>query len=224
MEQDYAYGMWIVAAFNVALFLFFVLAFLVPKGKAEWRSMGIVAAFMVALFSEMYGFPLTIYLLSGWLSDAYPVLQPYSHKFGHLWVVLFGGSTIAWAIVMFLSLLFLVAGYTLMSKGWRLVHQSKGAVVNAGVYRYVRHPQYTGLYLLIIGFLIQWPTFLTVLMTPILVYAYRRLALSEEKFMTSKFGEKYTDYAQGKPMFFPPIRQWPGFLKSRDDAIEQYFD
>jgi len=89
----YAYGVWVVAIFNVGLFLFFMLSFLKPRGSQEWRSMGVVTAFLVALFAEMYGFPLTIYLLSGWLGDAYPVLQPFSHKYGHLWVVVFGGST-----------------------------------------------------------------------------------------------------------------------------------
>ncbi len=216
MGQDYAYGMWIVAIFNIGLFLFFILTFLVPKGKAEWRSLGIVTAFLVALFSEMYGFPLTVYLLSGWLGDAYPVLQPYNHKFGHLWVVVFGGSGFAWAIIMGFSLVFLVAGYTLMSKGWRLVHNAQGKVASTGVYRYVRHPQYTGLFLLIIGFLIQWPTFLTVIMAPILLYAYRRLALSEERRMTKILNESYTEFTKGKPMFFPPVKKWIEFLKAPD--------
>jgi len=210
--EDYAYGMWVIVAFNVGLFLFFILSFIKPKKTNEWRNMGIVTSFLVALFAEMYGFPLTIYLLTGWLGDAYPVLQPFNHKYGHLWVVVFGGSTLAWIVVMGLSLLFLIAGYTLMSKGWRQIHGAHDRLVTDGVYAYVRHPQYTGLFLMIIGFLIQWPTLLTVIMAPVLIFAYVRLSRSEEAVVQQKFNQDYFDYASGKPMFFPAMNQWKSFL------------
>jgi methanethiol S-methyltransferase len=213
--EDYAYGMWVIAAFNLGLFLFFILSFIKPKKIKEWRNMGVVAAFLVALFTEMYGFPLTIYLLTGWMGEAYPVLQPFNHKYGHLWVVVFGGSTLAWAVVMGLSLLFLIAGYTLMSKGWQQIHGAHARLVTDGVYAYVRHPQYTGLFLVIIGFLIQWPTLLTIIMAPILLFAYVRLSMSEEADVTEKFGQEYLTYAVTRPMFFPPLRQWKKFLTTR---------
>jgi len=212
MTQEYAYGMWIIAAFNVGLFLFFFLSFLPPKGKLEWRNLGIVTAFLVALFSEMYGFPLTIYLLTGWLGDAYPVLQPFNHKYGHLWVVVFGGSNLAWVVVMGASLMLIVVGYILLSKGWRQVHSGKGEMIVDGLYSYVRHPQYTGLFLVILGFLVQWPTLLTVLMAPVLVYAYVRLAWSEEHHMSDLFGDQYREYRSRVPAFIPPVQQWKAFL------------
>lgn len=212
MSEDYAYGMWVVVAFNIGLFLFFFLSFLPPKGNLEWRNMGLVSAFLVALFSEMYGFPLTIYLLTGWLGDAYPVLQPFSHKFGHLWVVVFGGSNLAWFVVMAGSLLLMLAGYVLLSKGWRQVHGGQGGLVTDGVYAYARHPQYTGLFLVIIGFLVQWPTLLTVLMAPVLLYAYTRLAKSEEQMMQEKFGRAYDEYRKTVPAFIPPVGQWGSFF------------
>jgi len=211
-DLGYAYGMWIVAAFNVGIFLFFILSFLKPRGGEEWRSMGVVTAFLAALFAEMYGFPLTIYLLSGWLGDAYPVLQPFSHKFGHLWVVVFGGSDLAWAIVMGLSLLLMIMGYLLLSKGWTQIHAARGGLVSDGIYAYARHPQYTGLFLVIIGFLVQWPTLLTVLMAPILLYAYVHLASVEERRAEAEFGEEYNDYVRKTPAFFPPFKQWKAFL------------
>ncbi len=212
MSEDFAYGMWVIVAFNIGLFLFFIISFIKPKLRIEWRNMGIVTAFLVALFTEMYGFPLTIYLLTGWLGDAYPVLQPYSHKYGHLWVVVFGGSTIAWLVVMGISLLFILAGYSLMSKGWKAVHGAHGQLVTNGVYEYVRHPQYTGLFLVISGFLIQWPTFLTVLMAPILVFAYIHLSRKEEQAMYKRYTNDYIAYSDQKPMYFPSFGQWWKFL------------
>ncbi|REJ76303.1 MAG: isoprenylcysteine carboxylmethyltransferase family protein [Acidobacteria bacterium] len=211
--DEYAYGMWVVVAFNIAIFLFFTLGFLKPRGGQQWRSMGVVIAFIVALFAEMYGFPLTIYLLVGWLGSAYPALQPFSHKFGHLWVVVLGGSTAAWVLVMGLSIIVLLAGYTLLSKGWTQIHGAQGRLVTDGIYAYVRHPQYTGLFLVILGFLIQWPTLLTVLMAPILVIAYVKLARSEERRALNEFGVKYKEYMEQTPAsFFPPLRLWKEFL------------
>jgi len=214
-DTEYAYGMWVVAAFNVGLFLFFILSFLKPRGSEEWRSMGVVVAFLVALFSEMYGFPLTIYLLTGWLGDAYPALQPFNHKLGHLWVVVFGGSTLAWAIVMGMSLVFLLMGYTLLSKGWIQIHASRGGLVTDGIYAYARHPQYTGLFFMIVGFLVQWPTLLTVLMAPVLLLAYVHLARVEERRAEAEFAEAYNTYVLNTPAFFPPFNQWKAFLTTK---------
>ncbi|HEB63760.1 MAG TPA: isoprenylcysteine carboxylmethyltransferase family protein [Gammaproteobacteria bacterium] len=221
-DVEYAYGMWVVAAFNIGLFLFFILSFLKPRGSQEWRSMGVVTAFLVALFAEMYGFPLTIYLLTGWLGDAYPALQPFNHKFGHLWVVVFGGSDLAWAIVMGLSLVLMLMGYLLLSKGWTQIHAARGGLVTDGIYAYARHPQYTGLFLVIIGFLVQWPTLLTVLMAPIMLYAYVHLARVEERRAEAEFGEAYNEYVRKTPAFFPPLNQWKAFLtvKIQDEGVQ----
>jgi len=223
MQGDigYSYGMWVVAAFNVGIFLFFILSFLKPRGGQEWRSMSVVTAFLVALFAEMYGFPLTIYLLSGWLGDAYPVLQPFSHKFGHLWVVVFGGSDLAWAVVMGLSLVLMIMGYLLLSKGWTQIHAARGGLVIDGIYAYARHPQYTGLFLVIIGFLVQWPTLLTVIMAPILLFAYVHLARVEERRAEAEFGEAYNEYVRKTPAFFPLIGQWKAFLTVEVADIEE---
>jgi len=210
--SGYAYGMWVVVAFNVGLFLFFTLSFLKPRGNQEWRSMGVVTAFFVALFAEMYGFPLTIYLLTGWLGDTYPALEPFSHKLGHLWVVVLGGSTLAWAVVMALSLTLMLMGYTLLSKGWTQIHTARGGLVTDGIYAYARHPQYTGLGLVIVCFLVQWPTILTVIMAPLLLFAYVHLARVEERRAVAEFGVEYDEYEHKTPAFFPPLNQWKAFL------------
>lgn len=221
MTEQYNYGVWVIVVFNIGLFLFFIASFLAPTGRKEWRNLGLVTAFLVALFTEMHGFPLTIYLLTAWLGEAYPVLDPFTHKHGHLWVVVFGGSDIAWSVVMGLSLLVMLVGFILLSKGWREIHRGHGALITDGSYAFARHPQYAGLFLVIIGFLIQWPTLLTVLMTPVLVYAYVLLARREEHIMQKHFGDTYTQYAHCTPMFFPPFAQWKAFITTSSKDVTE---
>ncbi|NOX93463.1 MAG: isoprenylcysteine carboxylmethyltransferase family protein, partial [Gammaproteobacteria bacterium] len=150
--------------------------------------------------------------LTGWLGDTYPALEPFSHKLGHLWVVVLGGSTLAWAVVMALSLTLMLMGYTLLSKGWTQIHAARSGLVTDGIYTYARHPQYTGLFLVIIGFLVQWPTILTVIMAPVLLFAYVHLARVEERRAEAEFGVEYDEYVRKTPAFFPPLNQWKAFL------------
>ncbi len=216
MNSTYDYGMWVVVIFNIVLFGVFVLSFLKPKQKREWRSMGVFAAFLVALFVEMYGFPLTIYLLTSFLGSQYPALSPFSHDAGNLWAILLGGS--AW-----LSGLFMLAGgaFTLfaliiLGRAWKQIYNAKGELATTGLYGLVRHPQYSGMFLLILGFFIQWPTLITAVMAPVLVWIYYRLALKEEKDMETRFGDAYTSYRQLVPMFFPRLGKGRKIFRVRE--------
>lgn len=202
---SFAYGFWSLVVVNVVLFLFFILSFISPVRKREWRSMGVTTAFIVALFTEMYGFPLTIYILTAILGANYPALNPFAHESGHLWVVFFGGGKAMLAIVHIVSNALMIAGFVIMSAGWKRVHGAKGALVIEGVYAYVRHPQYSGLFLVTIGLLIQWPTIITALMWPVLVLAYYGLSKKEEADMEQEFGEVYRGYKERVPMFFPRL-------------------
>ena len=207
---NYAYGMWPVVVFNILIFIFFVFSFIKPKGTCEWRSMGAFVGFIAALFTEMYGFPLTIYLLSGWMGKSYPVLNPFSHANGHLWLVFLGlaDSATAMTILHIVTNLMIFYGLYVMHNGWILIHASKGQhLVTEGVYARVRHPQYSGLFLITLGFLIQWPSLLTIVMWPILVLAYYRLAMREEKDVEKQFGKIYLDYKARTPAFIPKFRK-----------------
>jgi protein-S-isoprenylcysteine O-methyltransferase Ste14 len=203
--ESYAYGMWPFVVINTAVFIFFVLSYLKPKKRREWRSMGAFSAFTVALFTEMYGFPLTIYLLTSTLGSRYPVIDPFTHINGHLWVALSGGSTAMWGLVMLLSWSAMIGGLVIMGKAWKQIHKANGELVTSGLYRLVRHPQYFGLFLITVGFLIQWPTIITAAMWPILMFMYYRLARREEREMESRFGDQYVTYRQQVPMFWPRL-------------------
>ncbi|MBI5599236.1 MAG: isoprenylcysteine carboxylmethyltransferase family protein [Deltaproteobacteria bacterium] len=207
---SYAYGIWALVLVNIALFLFFILSFLTPVKKREWRSAGVATAFIIALFTEMYGFPLTIYVLTAALGARYPALNPFAHESGHLWVTFLGGGGAMLAVIHLISDGLILAGFFIMAAGWRKVHGAKGALVTDGVYGYVRHPQYSGLFLVTVGLLIQWPTIITVLMWPVLILAYYRLAKREEKEMEKEFGAGYRKYMEEVPMFMPRMKGGAG--------------
>jgi len=201
-----AYGLWSLVIINSAIFIFFAFSFFKPQTKRDWRSFGAFSAFLVALFTEMYGFPLTIYLLSGWLQSRYPGVDWFSHDGGHLLEELFGWrSNPHLGPFHILSFIFIGAGFILISAGWKALYeaQHRGAVATTGVYSYVRHPQYAGFVLVMFGFLLQWPTLLTLVMFPILVAMYVRLSFVEEREARKAFGGAYERYAASVPAFFP---------------------
>jgi protein-S-isoprenylcysteine O-methyltransferase Ste14 len=204
IEEGYAYGQWGTMIVSILIFSYFVLLFAQPMKKVEWRSLGVYEAFLVALFTEMYGFPLTIYILT----TVFGVSLSFGHREGHLLAAILSrtgvmGLNRSWAFVMWLSSLLLLFGFFLVREGWRKVYHSKGELVTDGIYARIRHPQYLGIIIITVAFLIQWPTILTLLMWPILVTMYSRLAKREEKGLQEKFGEVYLEYQNRVPMFMP---------------------
>ena len=206
-DISYAYGFWSLVAVNIALFAFFLLSFLAPRKKREWRSMGATLAFFVALFTEMYGFPLTIYILTGILGSKYPALNPFSHASGHLWVTFLGGGSAMMIIIHGISIGLVIIGFVVMWRGWKMIHRAKGGLVTEGLYAYVRHPQYAGLFLVMTGMLIQWPTIITAFMFPVLIYVYYRLSKREEAEMIEQFGDVYRRYIERTSMFIPKMQR-----------------
>jgi protein-S-isoprenylcysteine O-methyltransferase Ste14 len=210
MDSDApAYGLWSLAFINAVFFILFAFSFAKPQTARDWRSFGAFSAFLIALFSEMYGFPLTIYLLSGWLQSRYPGVDWFSHDAGHLPETLFG-----WRLnphfgpFHVLSALLIGGGFFLIAAAWRVLFeaQRRGALASTGAYAYVRHPQYLGFVLVLLGFLLQWPTLLTLAMFPVLVVMYVRLAQREERDSVQQFGDEYRRYMARTPEWFPRLQ------------------
>lgn len=204
--SGFAYGFWTTVLFSVLITLFLVFSFVKPKNKFEWRTMGVFIGFIVALFTEMYGIPLTIYFLTGWLGSAYPVVDPFSHSSGHLVLVFLGLSANAWAmgILHIITNAIIFFGFYIVYKGWKHIHAAKDdELITNGIYQQIRHPQYIGMWLITVGFLIQWPTIIILLMWPVLMLLYYSLAKREEKTLHEKFGKKFDHYKQNVPAYFP---------------------
>jgi len=210
MEESPAYGLWSLVIINSLVFIIFAFSFTKPQTARDWRSFSAFSAFIVALFVEMYGFPLTIYLISGWMVRRYPGLDPFSHDAGHLWNTFLG-----WKInphfdpLHILSNILIFGGFILLSAAWKVLYdaQRTGTLAVTGPYAYVRHPQYDGFILIMLGFLFQWPTFVTLIMFPILVTMYVKLARREEREVLAEFGEEYRRYMARTPAFLPRFSQ-----------------
>ena len=204
------YGLWTLVILNSAIILMFAFSFFKPQSARDWRTFSAFAAFIVALFVEMYGFPLTIYLMSGWLQTRFPSIDLLSHDSGHLWSTLLGEKgNPHFGVLHIASYVFLGYGFFLLSSAWNVLYhaQRTGILAKAGPYARIRHPQYVAFVLILLGFLLQWPTLLTLLMFPILLVMYARLAITEEAEMRKRFGAEFEAYAARTPRFLPSLRK-----------------
>jgi protein-S-isoprenylcysteine O-methyltransferase Ste14 len=205
-----AYGLWSLVIINSAIFIIFAFSFFKPQTKRDWRSFGAFSAFIVALFVEMYGFPLTIFLLAGWLQKRAPGIDLLSHDAGHLWQTVFGlkgDPHFGWMHIG--STVLIIGGFWMLAAAWRVLYRAQRArqLATQGIYARLRHPQYVGFVLIMLGFLLQWPTLLTLVMFPVLVFMYARLALNEERQADAEFGKAWRDYAVHTRRFLPRLDQ-----------------
>ena len=211
--MEYAYGNWFIAIALSGLFLWFAHESFKPKTGVDWRSFGAFSAFIIALFTEMYGFPLTIYLLSSWLGNKFPQIN-FSHNSGHLWEDLLGNTGDPhFSILHILSYVLIIGGLILISAFWKILYQAtkRQTIARTGPYKYIRLPQYVGFVVIILGFLMQWPTLPTLIMAPILTYMYVRLARKEEKEVLQQHPE-YQHYLKNTPAFLPSVKLFKSLL------------
>ncbi|WP_321948334.1 isoprenylcysteine carboxylmethyltransferase family protein [Paraburkholderia sp. J10-1] len=202
------YGLWGLALVNSLVFIIFAFSFFKPSTKRDWRTFGAFSAFIVALFAEMYGFPLTIYLFSGWLQSRFPQTDLFAHDSGHLWWMMTGRhGNPHFAFPHLLSLVFIFGGLYLLAQAWYVLYaaQRAGKLATSGAYARIRHPQYIAFIVIMFGFLLQWPTLVTLVMFPVLAFMYVRLAVSEEHEAEEQFGQTWRDYAAGTPRFIPRL-------------------
>lgn len=203
----YDYGNWFLVIFNIVLFLYFIKSAFKPRTKIDWRTYKIFGAFIVALFAEMYGFPLTIYLLTSFFGNRLGL--DFTHNNGHILNTLLGlQGDPHFNILHIVSYALIIGGLMLLGKAWEVLYKSQRQqkLAITSVYKYLRHPQYLAFILIILGFLIQWPTLITLIMAPILIFRYVKLAKSEEKEMLNKFGSEYAAYKLQVPGFFPSLK------------------
>jgi protein-S-isoprenylcysteine O-methyltransferase Ste14 len=206
-----AYGHWQLVIINSMIILVFAFSFFRPQSRRDWRTFGTFAAFVVALFTEMYGFPLTVYLLSGWLVSRFPAIDWFSHNSSHLLQTLLGWKGDAhWGPLHIISNVLIVGGFILLSASWKVLFKAQQIhqLATSGPYSRIRHPQYAAFIVIMLGFLVQWPTLPTLVMFPILIAVYIRLAVREENYAKKMFGELYGRYATRTPRFIPRFNDY----------------
>ncbi len=207
MPFDKWYGNWPAVLMITSVFLFFLFFLTRPRRSNEWRGAGLTSAFFISLFAEMFGIPLTIYVLA-------PLLGVEPTFFGmyesHLWAYLisrtgFISLQAGVYLVMATSTGLILLGFTLLAAGWKEVYRGEGALVTDSIYAKLRHPQYLGLILIAVAFLIMWPTILTILLAPFLIGRYLLLAREEDRELEKEFGEEFKHYRETVPPFIPSM-------------------
>lgn len=201
------YGNWPAVIISTAVILASFFFLTRPRRPREWQGAGLATAFFISLFTEMFGMPLTIYLLA-------PLLDIEPRMFGanesHLWAYFLSRTGVmnleaGVYLVMVISSGLTVIGFYLLGMGWKGIYEAQGAFVTEGLYAMMRHPQYMGLILIVAAFFIMWPTVPTLVLAPFLIIRYVTLAREEDRELEEKFGDEFRHYKEKVPGFIPSL-------------------
>lgn len=198
-------GAWGLALIMIVAVSWLFYRYFAPRNWREWTGAGLVQAFIIALYGEMYGFPLTIYLLV----RGFGLDRKYLNA--SLWSTLVGVGETGMMISMVVGYLLVFLGIGLFAQGWRELYRARQQkrLATDGLYAIVRHPQYTGLFIGLFGEgIVHWPTIFSVGLFPVIVVAYTLLAHSEERRVVAEFAEQYRAYQRRVPMFLPGRGGW----------------
>lgn len=177
-----------------------VLLFIPFYKKMDKKPVGTYIAFVVAFAIEMHGIPFSMYIISWIVGKTLPEGVLWGHTLfnsvGYLGMYINIGLAV-------IALILIVNGWYHIYKNYWSKEKGSGKLVKTGIYRYIRHPQYTGLMLLSLGMLIEWATLPLLILFPVMVFMYARLAKREEKDMLSEFGDDYREYMKQSKRFIP---------------------